>query len=106
MLDKKAVESECGRCRSVVWLFQYCGFKLEADVTPIDLRVEVDCFLKRRYTFGLVRWLPSFYLEKRSMRNIARQYEFILARHECWSVQSAAVFPSYWATTTTNEVTF
>lgn len=106
MLDKAAKPLECRRCGAAVWFAQYCGFRFEADVTPIDLRVEIDCFLEKRYTYGLVKLLPSFFLEWRSMRNIEKKYELVLAQHRCWSAQSARVHPIYWAKPTIDETTF
>ncbi len=97
MQDKMAVQDFCRVCKMALWKAQWCGFGVFADCTPIDTRMEIECLLKKRSTYGVSRWLPSFYLERRSMLNIHRQYEFILAKHLCGSAQAVKQHPIYWA---------
>lgn len=99
MQDKKAVGGVCVRCFGTIWLAQYCGFKVLADPTPISIAEEIECIYQKRKTYGVSRWLPSFYLEWRSIRNVGKQYEFVLATHQCGSPQSLRHLPSYWPVT-------
>jgi hypothetical protein len=96
MLDKKAKTGVCMSCFGFVWNAQWCGFKVEADPTPVDILTEARCLYNKRPTYGVSRWRPGFYLERRSIRNIAKQYEFVLAKHQCRSEQSSRKEPDYW----------
>jgi len=96
MQDKKAEPGVCRRCFGFVWLAQWCGFRFECDPTPIDLLTEVECFYSKRATFGIARTRPGFYLEHRSMLNIQKKYKFVLAKHQCDSVQYSREVPDYW----------
>ena len=97
MQDKMAIKDFCRICGAALWKAQWCGFAVSADCTPISTLVEAECLLKKRPTYGVSRWLPSFYLERRSMLNIHKQYEFILAKHLCGSAQAVKEHPIYWA---------
>ena len=97
MQDKMAIKDFCRICGAALWKAQWCGFSVFSDGTPIDTLVEIECLLKKRPTYGVSRWLPSFYLERRSMLNIHKQYEFILAKHLCGSAQAVKKHPTYWA---------
>lgn len=96
MLDKKAKAGVCMSCFGFIWSAQWCGFKVEADPTPVDILTEARCLYNKRPTYGISRWRPGFYLERRSIRNIAKQYEFVLAKHQCRSEQSSRKEPDYW----------
>jgi hypothetical protein len=96
MLDKKAKAGVCMSCFGFVWNAQWCGFKVEADPIPVDILTEARCLYNKRPTYGVSRWRPGFYLERRSIRNIAKQYEFVLAKHQCRSEQSSRKEPDYW----------
>ena len=96
MLDKKAKAGVCMSCFGFIWNAQWCGFKVEADPTPVDILTEARCLYNKRPTYGVSRWRPGFYLERRSIRNIAKQYEFVLAKHQCRSEQSSRKEPDYW----------
>lgn len=95
--DKVAEQYFCRVCGAALWKAQWCGFSVFSDCTLIDIKTEIECFLTKRPTYGVSRWLPSFYLEHRSMRNIHKQYEFILAKHLCGSAQAVMEHPIYWA---------
>ena len=97
MQDKVAIKDFCRICGAALWKAQWCGFSVFSDGTPINIMVEIECLLKKRPTYGVSRWLPSFYLERRSIRNINKQYEFILAKHLCGSAQAVKEHPTYWA---------
>ena len=97
MQDKMAIKDFCRICGAALWKAQWCGFSVFSDCTPIDILVEIECLLKKRPTYGVSRWWPSFYLERRSMLNIHKQYEFILAKHLCGSAQAVKEHPIYWA---------
>lgn len=97
MRDKVAVLDFCRVCGAALWKAQWCGFLVFADCTPIDTMTEVECFLNKRPTYGVSRWWPSFYLERRWLRNINTEYEHILTKHQCGSAQATKVHPSYWA---------
>jgi hypothetical protein len=94
--DKVAEESFCRVCGAALWKAQWCGFSVFSDCTPIDTKTEIECFLTKRPTYGVSRWSPSFYLEHRSMLNIHKQYEFILAKHLCGSTQAVKEHLTYW----------
>ena len=96
MQDKKAKAGVCRGCFGFIWLSQWCGFRFECDPNPIDLLTEIKCFSSGRPTYGVSRWRPGFYLEWRSMLNITKQYEFVLAKHQCRSEQSSRAEPDYW----------
>jgi hypothetical protein len=106
LLDKPAVEDFCRVCGAALWKAQWCGFSVFSDCTPIDTKTEVVCLLNKRPTYGVSRWRPSFYLERRSMLNIHKQYEFILAKHLCGSAQAVKQHPTYWAVPQTTEPNF
>ena len=106
MLDKPAIEDFCRSCGAALWKAQWCGFSVFSDCTPIDTKTEVVCLLTKRPTYGVSRWWPSFYLERRSMRNIHTQYEFILAKHLCGSAQAVKKHPTYWAVAQSIEPNF
>lgn len=96
MLDKKAIAGVCMGCFGFLWRGQWCGFRFDCDPVPVDLLTEARCLLNKRATYGVSRWRPGFYLERRSMRNIAKQYEFVLAKHQCHSEQYSRKEPDYW----------
>ena len=96
MLDKKAEAGVCMSCFGFLWRGQWCGFKFDCDPVPVDLLTEAKCLLNMRPTYGVSRWRPGFYLERRSIRNIAQQYEFVLAKHQCRSQQYSRKEPDYW----------
>lgn len=95
--DKVAEQDFCRACGAALWKAQWCGFSVFSDCTPIDTKTEIECFLTKRPTYGVSRWLRTFYLEHRSMLNIDKQYEFILAKHLCGSAQAVMEHPIYWA---------
>jgi hypothetical protein len=97
MQDKMAIKDFCRICGAALWKAQWCGFSVFSDCTPIDTKTEIVCLLNKRSTYGVSRWRPSFYLERRSMLNIQKQYEFILAKHLCGSAQAVKEHPIYWA---------
>jgi len=104
--DKVAVMDFCRLCGAALWKAQWCGFSVFSDCTPIDTKTEVVCLLNKRPTYGVSRWWPSFYLERRSMLNINRQYEFILTKHLCGSAQAVKEHPTYWAALQLTEIHF
>ena len=106
MLDKPAVEGFCRVCGAALWKAQWCGFSVFSDCTPIDTKTEIVCLLNKRPTYGVSRWRPNFYLERRSMLNIHKHYEFILAKHLCGSAQAVKEHPIYWAVPQTTEPNF
>lgn len=106
MQSKRAKMDFCRACGAATWNAQWCGFAIFADCTPIDTKTEIECFFKRRPTYGVSRWWLGFYLEHRSMFNIFEQYEFILAKHVCGSAQVALEHPSYWAVPQPTEINF
>ena len=98
MQDKKAEMDFCTRCEAAVWKAQVCGFGVVADCTPVDIGTEVLCYYAKRKTYGVSRWRPGFYLELRFGEKYKRQYDVVLAEHQCYTPQAARSHPDYWAT--------
>lgn len=104
--DKLAEEYFCRVCEAALWKAQWCGFSVFSDCTPIDTKTEIECFLTKRPTYGVSRWGHSFYLERRSIWNINKEYKFILPKHLCGSAQAVKEHPIYWAAPQPTEPNF